>query len=219
MGFVVLCARSLTVAIFATTATACGNSVRESDPPPATPSAVAIVSPSTAAPSASQSIGACSVSHFQIKVVAPGFGAGNVGAWLEFKNVGAETCEMQGWPTFIGVSGTGAESPARRVPTVMTFPDVANPPDVSLRPGELAFAAYNGGDTPPAGMQTCPPPFETFKVGLPGNDTTTMIPGWNEWLGGPQPSCTGLDITPLVPATSLPADQLQFLIESSSPLP
>ncbi len=89
---------------------------------------------------------ACRTSQLAIDIAGPGFGAGNVGAWLRFTNTGSKPCRLHGWPTLIGVTAGGDRTSAGETRSVMTFPNIEKAPTVTLQPGDVAYAAFEGSD-------------------------------------------------------------------------
>lgn len=137
----------------------------------------------------------CSTADLAITVTNAGGGAGTVGGILRFRNVSRSACTLTGVPALVAVTAAGALTTARYDATVGTpFPMLADPPVVSLAPGDSAFAAYGGGDNPSNGG-TCPPPYHSFRVSVPGDSTAVELPAFNEWLGTDQPSCAGIAVT------------------------
>jgi hypothetical protein len=170
----------------------------EASPRP-TPSPVAI---QTTVPGSHATTG-CKTADISVDVESPGFGAGNIGAWLRFTNTGGVDCDVQGFPTLSGIASDGTATQARHSNAVMTFPTLTEAPLVVLEPGDSAFAAFVGSDKPPAGAPSCPPAFKTLSVAPPGETETLSVSAWNDWLGAYQPSCRGLLVTRLVSAAAV----------------
>ena len=135
----------------------------------------------------------CRTAQLQISMVDSYAAAGTVGAWLRFLNTSTTTCMLDGWPTLIGVTATGAQTTAREAGVQL--------PAVALKPGEDAFANYSAGDNPVNGSP-CPEPYHTLRVGLPGTDSFVSLPAYNAWYGGDQPACGGLQVTQVEAASA-----------------
>ena len=172
--------------------------------------------PSPSPPSSAVARARCNTSQLGIDLAAPGFGAGNVGAWIRFTNKSTVPCQLHGWPRLVGVNATG-ETQARQTNTVMTFPSLQTPPTVLLAPNETAYAAFEGSDTPPDPGVKCPSDFLTLEVTPPGDTTPVSLSAWNDWLGAYQPACAGLEVTMIVSTTDVPSDQLPYVEPSSTP--
>lgn len=74
-------------------------------------------------------------------------------------------------------------------------PDVQGTPAVILVPGEEAFAAFAGGDSPGGSVTVCPPSFATLRVTPPGATGFATVSAWNTGLGAYLPDCAGLGVT------------------------
>jgi hypothetical protein len=137
-------------------------------------------------------------------VTNTGAAAGNVGGYLLFENTTAEACTLQGAPTLTAITLARAATRARFAATVGTpFPSLTQPPLVILEPGDKSFAAYGGSDNSGSGAATCPPPYHTFQVTPPANTISVDVPAFNAWLGQDQPSCTGIDVSGIAPASAV----------------
>jgi Protein of unknown function (DUF4232) len=163
--------------------------------------------PSATSPATSPSalsIGPCRTSDLAISVTNTGAAAGNVGGYLLFENTTAVACTLQGAPTLTAKTLAGAATRARVAVVVGTpFPSLTQPPLVILEPDDKAFAAYGGSDNSGSDSATCPPPYHTFQVTPPGNTIGAALPAFNSWLGQDQPSCVGIDVTVIAPASEV----------------
>ena len=145
---------------------------------------------------------ACRTADLRIAVTNTEAAAGNVGGYLLFENTTAATCTLHGAPSLTAATASGATTQARVSQTTGTpFPSLSQPPLVILRPGDRAFAAYGGTDNAGTPSATCPPPYHTFHVAPPGDPAGVEIPAFNTWLGQDQPSCAGLEVTVIAPAS------------------
>lgn len=175
-------------------------------PAPTTPvvTASGSVSPSFPAPTASTAVApTCLTSQLQITVIDSSATAGTVGAWLQFVNTSTERCQLQGWPTVVGVTPTGATTVARQTNAELTFPLISGVPTATLDPGEAAFAAFGGSDTPGA-TGTCPPSYRSLRITPPGNTESVSLSAWNPYFNQDLPACAGIQVTMVVPASDVP---------------
>jgi hypothetical protein len=165
------------------------------------PAASPVITGGAASPSA-VAIGPCRTADLLIEVTNTGVATGNVGGYLLFENTTAETCTLQGAPSLTAMTVTGAATHARIAAVVGTpFPSLTYQPLVILKPGDKAFAAYGGSDN--GSTATCPPPYHTFQVTPPGNTIGVDLPAFNSWLDQDQPSCAGIDVTVIAPASQV----------------
>ena len=149
-------------------------------------------------------IGPCRTADLLVSVTNTEAAAGNVGGYLLFENMTAEACTLRGTPTLTAVTVAGAATRARFAATVGTpFPSLTQPPLVILEPGDKAFAAYGGSDNSGSVTATCPPPYHTFQVTPPGNTISVDLPAFNAWLDQDQPSCAGIEVTVIAPASEV----------------
>lgn len=147
---------------------------------------------------------ACTSAQVTVSAVDSGGGLGTVGGWLRFLNASRAPCSLRGWPTLVGVTATGATTAARHEDALLTFPDIDGMPTVTLDPGDAAFAAYAGGDTPAGSAATCPPSYRTLRVAPPGATRSVSVSAHNAWLGDDLPACVGIAVTFVVPASTVP---------------
>jgi hypothetical protein len=174
--------------------------------------AVSIVGGSQPLPSATRGVASpsalairpCRTADLLISVTNTTAAAGNVGGYLLFENTTAAACTLQGAPTLTAETAAGAATPARIAAVVGTpFPSLTQPPLVILGVGDKAFAAYGGSDNSGSVSATCPPPYHTFQVTPPGNTIGVDLPAFNSWLGQDQPSCAGIDVSVIAPASEV----------------
>jgi hypothetical protein len=132
---------------------------------------------------------------------------GTVGGYLAFTNRGAE-CRLRGWPTLIAL-GLG-ERAATHVHATMFGPYVGGTgafvrgvPNVRLRRGQTAVAAFTAGDHS-SSSHPCGRPYRQLSVTPPDNARSALVSAWIEYYGRNLPSCTGIEVSMLVPASDLP---------------
>jgi len=147
-------------------------------------------------------IGPCRAADLAISVTNTSGGAGNIGGYLLFENTTARACTLRGAPTLTAETAAGAvtQAPVRLV-VGTPFPSLTQAPLVVLEPGDHAFAAYGGSDNSGTTTATCPPPYHTFRVAPPGDAAGVDLPAFNTWLGQDQPSCAGIEVTAIAPAS------------------
>jgi hypothetical protein len=133
---------------------------------------------------------------------------GTVGGYLAFTNRGTE-CRLRGWPTLVAL-GPGERATAVHVHATMfgpyvggTGPFVRGVPDVRLRRGQTAFAAFTAGDHGST-SRPCPPPYRQLSVTPPSNGTSALVSAWIAYYGQNLPSCTRVEVSMVVPASDLP---------------
>jgi hypothetical protein len=177
--------------------------------PSIAPVTVALVpsSPSAASPATPMSspIVECHTLDLGISVTNSAAGLGAAGAYLMFVNDSASPCRLSGSPILIGITALGAMTTARHSNVLgIQLPGVSPPPSVVLNPGDDAFAAFGGGDSPTAPSPSCPPPYHTLQVSPPGDGVAKTVSGYITWLGQDQPSCSGLAVTDIWPPSDVP---------------
>lgn len=151
----------------------------------------------------------CRTGQLHVWVTRTGAAAGTVGGYLAFTNRGT-SCTLRGWPTLTAV-GPGISTTAIHVHTTMFGPYahdtgkyVTGTPLVRLRHGQTAVAAFTAGDNPGEGETRCPPSFRSLRVAPPGNTTSVEISSWLVYYGRELPSCTGIELSMIVPASDMP---------------
>lgn len=156
----------------------------------------------------------CSTGQLHIWLAHTGAAAGTVGGYLAFTNRGKTTCTLQGWPSLIA-SRPGASTTAIRKRETMFGPYenvhgvaryVRGLPRVVLEPGRTAVAAFTASDVGVGPTGACPPPYRQLRVTPPGSAMSAVI---SAWLGNGfahfLPSCTGIYLSMVVPASGMPA--------------
>ncbi len=153
--------------------------------------------------------GTCRNAQLHVWVTRTGAAAGTVGGYLAFTNRGAITCRLSGWPTLTALR-PGASTTAVRVHETMfgpyvggTGPYVRGVPVVRLRYGQTAVAAFTEGDHGPTSAP-CPSPYRQLRVTPPGNSASAVVPAWIAWYGQDLPSCMGIEVSMVVPASDMP---------------
>jgi hypothetical protein len=134
---------------------------------------------------------------------------GTVGGYLAFTNR-ATACTLRGWPTLIA-EGPGISTRAIHVHATMFGPYVGgngkyvmDTPLVRLRHGQTAVTAFTAGDNPGEGQTRCPPSFRRLRVTPPGNAANVEISSWLAYYGRELPSCTGIEVSMVVPTSDMP---------------
>lgn len=146
----------------------------------------------------------CATSQLHVWVTRSGAAAGTVGGYLAFTNRGS-TCVLRGWPTLTAVGPSGTTT-AIHVRSTMFGPmkPVKGVPLVRLRHGWTAVAAFTAGDHGPTSAR-CGPDYRTLRITPPGNTHTATVSAWIAYYSHLLPSCTGIYVSMVVPATDLPA--------------
>jgi Domain of unknown function (DUF4232) len=152
----------------------------------------------------------CTTSQLHVWVSHSGAALGTVGGYLAFTNRSASMCRLSGWPTLTALR-PGGSTTAVHVRATMFGPYVRGTgayirgaPVVSLRHGQTAVAACTAGDNPGPGETRCPPSFRQLRVTPPGNAASAVISAWIVWYGRELPSCTGIEVSMVVPASDMP---------------
>jgi hypothetical protein len=146
----------------------------------------------------------CSDRGLEIRVVRSTFGAGNVGGYIGFTNRTKRSCRLSGWPTMVAVTAAGRSTTARQVRTTMFGPyRTRGVPVVTLRPGKRADAVFAGSDVNGPGTTSCPPPYRHLRVTPPRGSRRVVVSAWLRTLDAFMPSCAGIDVTMVVPASAL----------------
>jgi len=154
----------------------------------------------------------CATSELHIWLKHTGAALGTVGGYLAFTNRGTTACSLTGWPSLTAFR-QGASTTAIHVRETMFGPwlwvkglerPVRGVPIVILKPGRSAVAAFTAGDHSGKRSGACPAPYRQLRVTPPGSSTSTVI---SAWLGGGYrvflPSCTGIYLSMVVPASAL----------------
>ena len=156
----------------------------------------------------------CATADLHIWVTRSGAALGTVGGYLAFTNQGQSACSLHGWPTLTALR-PGASKTAIHVRETMFGPDayrggipryIRGVPVVRLRHGQTAVAAFTAGDHGPTSAP-CPPPYRRLRVAPPGNTVSALVPAWIAWYAHDLPSCTGIEVSMVVPASDLPPRQ------------
>ena len=151
----------------------------------------------------------CRTAQLHVWVTHTGAAAGTVGGYLAFTNRGPSACRLSGWPTLTAFR-PGKATTAVRVHATMfgpyeggQGPYVRGVPVVRLRHGQTAVAAFTAGDHGPTSAE-CPPPYRQLRVTPPANTASVVVPAWIAWYAQNLPSCTGIEVSMVVPASDMP---------------
>jgi uncharacterized protein DUF4232 len=167
--------------------------------PATAPNPTAIPEP-TSTPTATGRPAACPVTQLEISVSDTGRGEGGMGhssSALVFRNIGAATCVLRGYPGVTGLDARGrGVAPARQ--TLRGYlggldPAATTPPTVTLAPGRSASALVEALNAAPDG--TACTPFPALRVGVPGGQASVTVP-WGNASG-----CAHLQVHPFVPSS------------------
>ncbi len=160
----------------------------------------------------SVSVRRCRTANLHVWVTHTGAALGTVGGYLAFTNRSQAACTLRGWPTLTAFR-PGAATTAIHVRETMFGPytyirgvprTVRGVPTVLLHHGQTAVAAFTAGDHSAAPTGSCPPPFQHLRVTPPGNRTSAIVSAWVPWYARNLPDCTRIDLSMVVPASSLP---------------
>jgi hypothetical protein len=191
-------ARDRTVAFGVLAVAACGLAITacgSQNPPAAASSANTTMSPSS--PSA-VGIGACATAHLKISLTNTGALAGQAGGYLKFTNDGGTPCRMSGWPVVVGLTATGKATRLRRMQSSMfgAWHYTPPPPEITLQPGDSAYAIVAADDKPAGGSTRCPAPYVRLRVSPPGDPGHVTISAWLPGAVSYLPSCTSANGSP-----------------------
>lgn len=160
----------------------------------------------------STSVPRCGTPDLHIWVTRTGAALGTVGGYLAFTNRTATACTLSGWPRLTAFR-PGAAKTAIHVRETMFGPYtyihgvprvVRGVPTVLLHRGQTAVAAFTAGDHSAGPTGACPPPYQHLRVGPPGNTASAVVSAWIAWYAHNLPDCTEIDVSMVVPASSLP---------------
>jgi len=183
---------------------ACGTSGATTTTTAASPGLSASPTPSA---TASQ---ACQPTQITITLTHSGAVMGESGGFLTFTNIGHTDCSLTGWPGVTGSTASGttvtSDHPTSMMFAIETVP--SPPPVVDVAPGQSAYAAAAGGNTPQNGATTCP--YVTrLHVSLPGSTTVTTLSARLPSDGSYLPVCPGdngklnIGVSDIVPLSDL----------------
>jgi Protein of unknown function (DUF4232) len=145
----------------------------------------------------STSAGMPSCAFSQLAVTSTGnSGMGHIGVVLLFKNTGAQTCTLAGYPGVAGLNAAGQQVvQAQRTLNgyMRALPPGEGPPVVTLTTGESASAFVEGTDVP-QGNAAC----ATYPKLLvtPPNTTQSVT------IDAAMPGCSPVQVHPVVPGTT-----------------
>jgi hypothetical protein len=127
-------------------------------------------------------------------------------------NRGRATCNEHGWTRAAAVSTTSTSDAGHdRTDTDLTRGTAHGLPTVILAPGQSAYVVVTGSDVrfnAAGNAIPCPPPFRALLITLPGSGHALEIdPAFSPELSrfGGFPSCAGVQITPVLPASVVAA--------------
>jgi hypothetical protein len=157
---------------------------------------------SAALPSANGTLpNTCTLKQLSVSVASGGAAGGTEGMLIAFRNKGATTCYLQGYPKVVAAR-RGASLTA--TPSTNTYlaglvPPNATPPLISLRPGNSASVAVVAGDEPPGRSSRCVHQrFKTVTVSLPSHTGSRKLSADLPRQATSLPSCSRVEVTPFV---------------------
>ena len=151
---------------------------------------------------------ACATSDLRITLTRSFAAMTNAGGYIVFTNRSRRACSLRGWPKVEAVTSTGS---SRRVSPIQTISGHAGTgavneervATVTLSPGGRGDAVVSGTDNPGYGATRCRSYVRFFRVAPPGETRKITISAWIAWLGGYVPGCKPLQVSMIVPASSL----------------
>jgi hypothetical protein len=157
-----------------TTAAGAGASATSAGAPPATaaPATSASAPPAASSPAgpatgAAAGAPACTSAGLRVSLGTASGAAGSVDRYIEFKNVSAASCTLDGFP---GVSLLGG-TPPRQIGAAATRAPNSSPPLVTLPPSGMASALVQVTDAQNYPAATCDPAASTTLRVYPPNQT------------------------------------------------
>lgn len=142
----------------------------------------------------------CSLQRLSVTVASGSVALGTEGMLLAFRNRGAMTCDLKGYPKVVAVR-PGASSAAIAVPNTMLgglAPNVT-PALISLKPGSSASVVVAGTDNQPNRSSPCVRQrYKTVMVSLPGQTGSKKLSAELPREGTTLPSCSHVQVTPFV---------------------
>lgn len=145
----------------------------------------------------------CADRNLDVSVFRSAVAAGNVGGYVAFTNRARHACRLSGWPTVVWITAGGRSTKARRVWSTMFGPyRVRRVPVVVLRSGMRADAVFAGSDVPRVGESSCTA-YRHLRVTAPGGSRSVLLSAWLRYLDAFMPSCAGISVTMIVPASAL----------------
>ena len=154
----------------------------------------------------------CHTADLHVWVTHTGAAAGTVGGYLAFTNRSAAVCTLSGWPSLTAFR-PGAATTAIHVRETMFGPYtyirgvpryVRGVPTVLLHRGQTAVAAFTAGDHSAGPTGACPPPYQHLRISPPGTTGSAVVSAWIAWYAHNLLDCTGIYLSMVVPASSLP---------------
>jgi hypothetical protein len=146
---------------------------------------------------------ACRTSQLRITLTSSGAATAIVGGYIGFKNLASAPCQLDGYPTLVGVTAAGDTVTATQLLTSMFGPNLPDPPQVTLGPGALAEAVFTGNEVAGSCASGPLPTFQTLRVTPPGNTQSATISAWLPAVGTYLPDCGEITVSPVVPSADL----------------
>ena len=142
--------------------------------------------------------GNCSLKNLAVTVPSGSAAGGSEGMLIAFRNMGAATCYLQGYPKVIatrnGTSVTAIASPSTYLGGLN--PDIS-PPLVTLNPGTRASVVVAAGDEPPTVTSRCVHRrYKSVTVSLPEEPGSKTLSARLPREATSLPSCTKPEVTP-----------------------
>ena len=143
---------------------------------------------------------ACTAGQLETSFAYDGAGAGNWAAILRYRNVGAATCSLRGYPA-VTAFDTAGRAAARGRPELNGY--LGGPTSIqtiNVPPGAYASSLIQGGDNPAGGATSCPD-YPVLQVAAPNTRTYVRLQLSGSLSGsvpGTLSGCTGLAVNPVV---------------------
>ena len=158
------------------------------------------ISPATSASIRATSSNGCTLQRLSVTVASGSVTLGTEGMLVAFRNEGATTCDLIGYPKVVAVR-PGASSAAIEVPNTMLgglAPNVT-PTLISLKPGTSASVVVAGTDNPQSRSSQCVHElYKTVMVSLPGQTGSKKLSAELPREVTTLPSCSHVQVTPFV---------------------
>ena len=206
-GLISTVARSRTVTVCAVAAAACGLAMTacgsQGSPGAAAPAGTT-ASPGSSSPASTDS---CVTSQLGISLTYTGALAGQAGGYLKFTNDSSAPCRMSGWPAVVGLTASGQATPLRQLQSTMfgAWHYTAQPPVLTLQPGDSAYAVVAADDKPAGGNTSCPAPYVHLRVSPPGDSRNVTISAWLPGARSYLPACPSADGSPTTGTSTITA--------------
>lgn len=156
---------------------------------------------SAASPSAKATTAdTCSLQRLSVTATAGAAAAGTEGMLLAFRNKGARTCNLQGYPEVVAVR-PGASSTAKESESASGggLAPGEVPSLISLKPGGFASVTVTAGDEPRVVSSPCVHQrYQTVVVSLPGQAGSETLSADLPEEATSLPSCSRVAVTPFL---------------------